>query len=121
VNKLSGNTKSYLKEYSKTESEVVQPLEEKSKDLALLVIHWKNCLENSKRIFKDLKGYLKMNAIWFAAFRKIKKNKRSGTAGSGWNIKDLNLEKILKIKKQVLQNKYNWKKCSKNRNTRQKP
>jgi len=56
VNKLSGNTKSYLKEYSKTESEVVQPLEEKSKDLALLVIHWKNCLENSKRIFKDLKG-----------------------------------------------------------------
>jgi hypothetical protein len=44
-------------------SVTVQLQDEKSEDLDSLVKHWKTCLVNPTKIFHDLKGYLKNEAI----------------------------------------------------------
>jgi len=63
-----GFVRLYNTRSSENESVIVQSWNEKSKDLYSLVKLWKNCLKDTKRIFYDLKGYLKNNTIWFAAF-----------------------------------------------------
>jgi len=54
-----------------------------------------------------LTGFLKSNAIWFAAFKKIRSNKGSKTAGlEKETIDELTKNKILEIKRQVLKGRY---------------
>ena len=63
--------------------------------------HWKNCLGKPNKIFSDLKGFLKMNSIWFAAFIKIMKNRKATIKGVDDKSSLTKLE-ILEIKKRVL-------------------
>lgn len=101
------NGRSYLTKSGKDKSVTVQLPEERSKDFERLAAHWKVSLDNPKRIFYDLKGFLKSNAVWFAAFNKIRSNKRAKTAGpDGETIKVLNQKIILSVKKQVLEGTY---------------
>lgn len=101
------NDRSYLTKSGKDKSVTVQLPEERSKDFERLAAHWKVSLDNQKRIFYDLKGFLKSNAVWFAAFNKIRGNKGAKTAGpDGQAIEVLDKNKIINIKKQVLEGKY---------------
>lgn len=95
--------RSYSTRNKKSESVIVQLQEEHSKELEILVKHWKNCRDNPNRIFYDLKGYLKLDAIWFAAYLKIKANRKTvGPDSLGVNI--------LELKELTLKNQYSWNK-----------
>ena len=90
-------------------SEPGQVLEEKSKDFESVIKHWRNCLQQPSKIFSDLKGFLKRDSIWYAAFIKVMKNRGSKTAGpDNLAANTLTREKILEIKKQVLDGNWNW-------------
>lgn len=101
--------RSYNMKSSEDKSVAVQLQDVKSKDLNSLVKHWKNCLDNPNKIFHDLKGYLKSDALWYAAYLKIKRNHGSDTKGpDGADIGCLKRNKILEIKQKVLEGKYEW-------------
>jgi hypothetical protein len=48
------------------------------KGLRILAAHWKICFNKPKKIFYDLKGLLKQESVWFAAYLRIKSNKEKG-------------------------------------------
>lgn len=87
-----------------------QPDPRIAKDYETLAKHWFNCYKNPERIFYDLKGLLKMDSIWFAAYLKLLKNKGSQTPGPDFDIIDsLTRKKILELKTAVLEKQFLWK------------
>lgn len=79
------------------------------KGFEILAKHWFVNNKNPTKIFNDLKGLLKLDSIWFAAYLKITKNKGSKTPGpDGFIIDSLTKNKILEVKTAVLKKEYNW-------------
>lgn len=108
---LNNNTlfRSYSTRSKSTESVVVQLQEEHSKEFVLLAKHWMNCKNNPQRIFYDLKGYLKLDAIWFAAYLKIKQNGGSKTVGpDSVGINTLTKNRIIELKELTMKNQFQW-------------
>src|ERR1700721_621641 len=64
----------------------VQNKPEIPKGLQILAKHWHTCFKNPDRIFYDLRGILKQDSIWFAAFLKLKSNTGSKTQGADKDI-----------------------------------
>lgn len=101
--------RSYSTKSNKSYSVIVQLQEEHSKEFEILAKHWKSNFENKNRYYKELKGYLKLNAIWFAAYLKIKANRGSKTIGpDNLGINTLTRNRILELKECVLSNNYTW-------------
>jgi group II intron reverse transcriptase/maturase len=81
-----------------------------SKDYEILAKHWYVCYHNPNRQFADLRGLLKLDSIWFAAYLKLDKNKGSKTPGPDSDIIDsLTNKKILELKTAVLKKSFTWK------------
>lgn len=81
-----------------------------SKDFLTLAKHWYICYQNQNRIFWNLKGLLKLNELWYAAYYKIAKSRGSLTPGvDGLNINNITKNKLEEIKQEVLNNRYEWK------------
>jgi hypothetical protein len=80
-----------------------------SKDFQILAKHWWICYHNREKVFKDLRGILKLESIWFAAYNKLKKNKGSKTPGlDSVTIESITKERILELREAVLRRKFNW-------------
>lgn len=59
------------------------------------------------KVFKDLKGLLKLDNLWFAAYLKFKRNKGSATlVPDTGTIDELTKTRILEIKEIVNKGKY---------------
>jgi len=85
----------------------VQEQNETPKGLQILAKHWQTSYQNPNRIFCDLRGILKQESIWFAAYLKLKSNKGSFTQGPDEDdIDSLTKKRILEIRKAVLKNKF---------------
>nr|YP_003204913.1 endonuclease [Millerozyma farinosa]CAY39283.1 Endonuclease, COX1 group II intron encoded [Millerozyma farinosa] len=102
-------SRSYSTRSKKSNSVVVQTQEENSKEFEILTKHWINCKNNPNRIFKDIKGYLKLDNLWFAAFTKIKANNGNKTVKpDNLGINTTTRKRMLEVKQYVLNNQYEW-------------
>ena len=87
-----------------------QPVET-PKGLQFLAKHWLISYQNPERVFYDLRGILKQESIWYAAYLKLilKGNKGSKTPGPDGQILDSLIKtKILELREAVLKNKFAW-------------
>lgn len=92
-------------EKSSTASVITRASAETQKDypkgLRILAKHWMVCYQSPKKVFYNLKGLLKQESIWFAAYLKIKKNK--GAPGpDNLTINSLTKKRILKLRAAVM-------------------
>jgi len=79
------------------------------KGLQILAKHWINCYQSPDRVFKDFRGLLKQDSLWFAAYFKI--NNISNTPGpDGEFLDSLTKKRILKLRELVLKNEFTWEK-----------
>lgn len=79
------------------------------KGLQILAKHWQVCYSTPNRVFYDLRGILKQESIWFAAYLKLKSKKGSKTQGLDEDIIDsLTKKRILELRKAVLSDKFSW-------------
>lgn len=80
-----------------------------SKDLQILAKHWWICYHNREKVFKDLRGILKLENIWFAAYNKLKKKPGSQSPGlDSVTIESITKERILELREAVLRRKFHW-------------
>lgn len=97
-------TKSGIKSPAPVEEQPVIP-----KGLRILAKHWQICYSTPDRIFYDLRGILKQESIWFAAYLKLKNNTGAKTQGPDEDIIDsLTKKRILELREAVLGNKFSW-------------
>jgi hypothetical protein len=97
-------TKSGTKSPAPVEEQPVIP-----KGLQILAKHWQVCYSTPDRIFNDLRGILKQESIWFAAYLKLKNNTGGKTQGPDEDIIDsLTKRRILELREAVLNNKFSW-------------
>lgn len=83
------------------------PVQEQEKGLQLLAKHWLVNYQSPERVFYDLRGLLKQESIWFAAYLKLRDNK--GSIGPyDNNIDSLTRKRILELRDAVLKNKFSW-------------
>lgn len=79
------------------------------KGLQILAKHWQVCYSTPNRVFYDLRGILKQESIWFAAYLKLKNSKGAKTQSPDEDIIDsLTEKKILELREAVLSNKFSW-------------
>lgn len=79
------------------------------KGLRVLAKHWQICNSNPNKVFYDLRGILKQESIWFAAYLKLKSNKGHLCEGPDENIIDsLTKNKILELRETVLNHHFSW-------------
>ena len=88
------------------------PVEEQPvipKGLQILAKLWHVCYSNPNRVYYDLRGILKQESIWFAAYLKLKNNKGAKTQGPDEEIIDsLTKKRILELREAVLSNNFSW-------------
>lgn len=97
-------TRSRTKSPAPVEEQLVIP-----KGLQILAKHWQVCYSTPNRVFYDLRGILKQESIWFAAYLKLKSNKGAKTGGPDEDIIDsITKKRILELKELVLSNKFSW-------------
>lgn len=105
----TGQVRSYT---TRSEGKNLAPVEEQPeipKGLRLLAKHWDVCYKTPDRIFYDLRGLLKQESIWFAAYLSLKSNKGAETPGPDEGIIDsLTKKRILEIREAVLTNNFSW-------------
>jgi group II intron reverse transcriptase/maturase len=101
--------RSYVTRSGTSNPAPVQEQPDIPKGLQILAKHWYTCYKNPDRIFYDLKGIIKQESIWFAAFLKLKSNKGSKTQGPDEDIIDsLTKKRILELRDAVLNNNLSW-------------
>jgi group II intron reverse transcriptase/maturase len=85
------------------------PVVELPKDFEVIAKHWWICHQNRDKVFRDLRGLLKLESLWFAAYIKLKRNKGSKTPGpDSVSIDSLTKKRILEIRELVLHRNYEW-------------
>jgi len=63
--------------------------------------------QNSDKVFTDLRGLLKLESLWYAAYLKVKRNKGSSTPGPDIvTIDTLTKKRILEIRDTVFKKRY---------------
>jgi hypothetical protein len=106
---LVGQVRSYTTRSKATNLATVQEQSELPKGFITLAKHWKICYQKPNKIFSDLRGLLKQDSIWYAAYLKIKINKGAETPGPDYDIIDsLTKKRILEVKEAVLTNNFSW-------------
>jgi group II intron reverse transcriptase/maturase len=105
----SHHTRSYV---TRSGTNSPAPVEEQPvipKGLQILAKHWQVCYSTPNRVFYDLRGILKQESIWFAAYFKLKSNKGAKTQGPDEDLIDsLTKKRILELREAVLNNKFSW-------------
>ena len=102
----SQQTRSYT---TRSGRKKLAPVVELHKDFRILAKHWMVCHQDKSKIFKDLRGLLKLEGIWFAAYVKLKRNQGSSTPGPDMlTINTLTKKRILEIRDVVLKGKFEW-------------
>ena len=97
--------------------EVVVP-REKVERLAKL---WEASYIEPKKIYYDLKGYLKDINIWIIAYQKLATSRGATTPGVDCDtINGTTLERLEKVQKEVLIGKYEWKPSRRPKNNKEK-
>lgn len=105
----AGQTRSYVTRSGIDSLAPVQEQPEIPKGLKILAKHWMTCYQTPDRVFQDLRGILKQDSIWFAAYLKLKSNKGAKTQGPDEDIIDaLTKKRILELREAVLKNKFSW-------------
>lgn len=85
------------------------PVVELNKDFNILAKHWRVIYNNPDKPFKDLRGLLKLDSLWFTSYLKIRRNKGANTAGPDTGtINELTKKRILEIKDIVMKGEYEW-------------
>lgn len=85
------------------------PVVELNKDFQILAKHWKTVHQNPTKVFRDLRGLLKLEYLWYASYLKVKRNKGSATPGpDSSTIDTLTKKRILEIRDCVLKGNYTW-------------
>lgn len=107
---LKGQVRSYV---TRSRTNNLAPVQEQPveipKGLQLLAKHWLINYQSPERVFYDLRGLLKQESIWFAAYLKLKGNKGSNTPGpDGETIDTLTRKRILELREAVLKNEFSW-------------
>lgn len=105
-----GQVRSYVTRSGTNNLALVQgQLVEIPKGLQVLAKHWLISYQSTVRIFYDLRGILKQESLWFAAYLKLKSNKGSQTPGPDGEILDyLTKSRILELREAVLKNEFVW-------------
>ena len=102
-------TRSYTTKSSNQQPDSVQSQTEIPKGLKLLAKHWRVCHQDDKKKFPTLRGIVKQEELWFAAYIKLRRNSGSLTPGpDGESLKALTKERILSLRKAVLENQFSW-------------
>jgi len=97
-------TRSEMKSLAPVEEQPVIP-----KGLQILAKHWQVCYSTPDRVFYGLRGILKQESIWFAAYLNLKSNKGAKTQVQDEDIIDsLTKERILELREAVLNNNFSW-------------
>lgn len=97
-------TKSGMNSTASVEKQPVIP-----KGLQILAKHWQICYSTPNRVFYDLRGILKQESIWFAAYFKLKNKKGAKTQGPDEDIIDsLTKKRIVELREAVLSNNFSW-------------
>jgi group II intron reverse transcriptase/maturase len=105
----SQTTRSYVTRSGTNSPAPVQEQPVIPKGLQILAKHWHVCYSTPDRVFYDLRGILKQESIWFAAYLKLNNNKGANTQGPDENIIDsLTKNRILELREAVLSNKFSW-------------
>lgn len=106
---LPNLTRSYVTRSGMKNLAPVQEQPDIPKGLQILAKHWLTSFQSPDRIYYDLRGILKQESIWFAAYLKLKNNKGSKTQGPDEGIIDsLTKKRILEIREAVLKNEFSW-------------
>ena len=106
---IPNQTRSYVTRSGMKSLAPVQEQPEIPKGLQILAKHWQTCYQSPDRVFYDLRGILKQDSIWFAAYLKLKNNKGSRTQGPDEDIIDaLTKKRILELREAVLKNEFSW-------------
>lgn len=106
---LPNQTRSYVTRSGMKSLAPVQEQPDTPKGLQILAKHWFTSYQSPDRIYYDLRGILKQESIWFAAYLKLKNNKGSKTQGPDEDIIDsLTKRRILEIREAVLKNEFSW-------------
>ena len=105
-----GQVRSYATKSGRSNLALVQGQEvEIPKGLQVLAKHWLISYQSPNKIFYDLRGILKQESLWFAAYIKLNSNKGSKTAGPDGEIIDyLTKSWILELREAVLKNEFLW-------------
>jgi group II intron reverse transcriptase/maturase len=106
----SNPTRSYVtKSGVNSSAPVIEELPVIPKGLQILAKHWQVCYSTPNRVFYDLRGILKQESIWFAAYLKLKNNKGAKSQGKNEDIiESLTKKRILELRKAVLTNNFSW-------------
>lgn len=106
---IPNQTRSYVTRSGMKSLAPVEVQPEIPKGLQILAKHWLTCYQSPNKVFHDLRGILKQDSIWFAAYLKLKNNKGSKTQGPDEDIIDaLTKKRILELREAVLKNKFSW-------------
>lgn len=107
---FKGQVRSYV---TRSRTNNLAPVQEQPveipKGLQILAKHWLTNYQSPERVFNDLRGLLKQETLWFAAYLKLKTKKGSGTPGPDGEIIDhLTKKRILELRESVLKNEFEW-------------
>ena len=110
TNPLNGQVRSYV---TRSRTNNLAPVQEQPveipKGLQILAKHWQISYQSPDRLFHDLRGLLKQESIWFAAYLKLKSNKGSNTPGPDGEVIDfLTKKRILELREAVIKNHFSW-------------
>lgn len=106
---ITGQVRSYVTRCGRKNLAPVQEQPVIPKGLQILAKHWEICYQTPERVFHDLRGILKQESIWFAAYLKIKGNKGAETPGPDDDIIDsLSKKRIGELREAVLQDEFSW-------------
>jgi group II intron reverse transcriptase/maturase len=109
LTRKQNGVRSYTTRGGNQEQGSVQSQQEIPKSLRILAEHWKVCYNNQGKIFPTLRGIIKQNGLWYAAYIKLRRNSGSNTPGpDGETITALTHNRILEIRKSVLDNTFKW-------------
>jgi group II intron reverse transcriptase/maturase len=104
-----GQVRSYVTRSGMNSLGPVQEQPEIPTGLIILAKHWLTCYKTPERVFHDLRGILKQESIWFAAYLRLTNNKISDNPGPDEEIIDaLTKKRILELRDAVLKNEFSW-------------
>lgn len=105
-----GQVRSYTtRSRTKNLTSVQKSAVEIPKGLQILAKHWLTCYKFPEKVFHDLRGILKQESLWFAAYLKLKNNKGSNTPGpDGQVLNSLTKKRILELRQAVLKKEFSW-------------
>jgi hypothetical protein len=104
---IPNQTRSYVTRSGMKSLAPVQEQPDTPKGLKIIAKHWLTNYQSPQRVYYDLRGRLKQESIWFAAYLKLNNKKGYNTQGPEVDIIDsLTKRRILELREAVLKNEF---------------